>query len=139
MQVPVGEAALLDVAAGQHLFHAHQQFQDVKGLHQIVLRPQAQAGNPAHHVGLGADENDGNVLFLQVGQQFKAVQLRHHDVQQGQVKLLALGSQQGLPAILAAADLIARHLQVGFQQAQDGRVVLRNQHTGFHGFTSGRL
>ena len=85
------ETDAADKAAMQRIFAEHrpdagQQLPHVKGLGQIVICPQVQSLNPRLHLRLCRQEQDGGpaALAAQQLQHLKAIQLRHHNIQNNQ-------------------------------------------------------
>ncbi|MPN17390.1 hypothetical protein SDC9_164743 [bioreactor metagenome] len=66
----------------KYLFDAHEQFQHLERLDDIVVRAIAQSSYLALHVVFCREENHGNLRMPQNTQQRKAVHTREHDIQQ---------------------------------------------------------
>lgn len=118
----------------EHLFHSHEQLQNVKRLDEIVLRTQPQPAHPALHVRLGGDENDRHALRAHVRQELEAVDFGQHDIAQRQIEGLILQQFQCLAAIRRANELIPGQAQVGFEQARNRRVVLDDENAFWHDY-----
>ena len=78
-------AAALVVAAQHHL-HPGLKFGHIKGLDDVVLRPQAQALYPVPHLGAGGEKNHRRVILADVFHQFKAAGVGQHHIQQDQIE-----------------------------------------------------
>ena len=110
--IPIGKLLRLFVRPGQHLLHSHQKFQDVKGFHEVILRPQPQSLHPALHVCLCRNIDHRDSFFLHIGQQLKAVQFGQHNIAQGQIETLSLYNFHRLPSIHCTERLVAGQHQV---------------------------
>src|SRR6185436_3315255 len=105
----VGGAAGAQAAAGDGADAGHHLL-DAEGLDDEVVAAQLQADHPIDLLGLGADEDDGDVGIAGAdgAADVVAVRARHHDVEEHEVgrlglvqahRLLAVGGGDGLVAL----------------------------------------
>ncbi len=99
-----------------------------KGLHHVVVHPQLKppdavillpAGRKHQHRGAA-------VLLAQAAQGGKAVQLRHHHVQDDKVKAALAADFQGLQAVGGLGDLVALVVGVFFDELADVFLVIHH-------------
>ncbi|MNJ63824.1 hypothetical protein D3C77_597480 [compost metagenome] len=72
-------------------------------------------------------------MAAQFVQQAEAVDTRHHDVQQQQIKTTLVQHIQGLGAVLARGDGKASILEVPLQVVAQARIVFGEKQLGGHG------
>mmetsp|Transcript_21119 Transcript_21119/g.81985 ORF Transcript_21119/g.81985 Transcript_21119/m.81985 type:complete len:520 (-) Transcript_21119:321-1880(-) len=113
---------------------ARLQQHQVHRLAQIVLGPQLDAAHHAVHALQRRSDDDRQLAQLgvltQALEQLKAVQPRHVDVHQHEVKGLLLRPLQRGQAVLDHLDLVAQQLHMAGQQQAVDAVVIRQQHAG---------
>ena len=89
------------------------QFQNIKGLGQIVVRAMFKAQQLVHILGAGSEHDDGNIgKFPDSAAGLQPVDLRHHDIQDDEPDLRVVGQLHRLPAVGASNDLITVVLQI---------------------------
>lgn len=74
----------------EDVLHPEYQLLQLKGLHQIVVRPHVEPAGLVGDLPLCGDEDGRNAVLPQVGEQLVPVDLGQHDVQQ----------RQGVPVLL---------------------------------------
>ena len=103
------------VVERQMRFHPRQQFVRAERLGDIVDGAELEAAHDVRRLGLGRQEDDRN--FTPRGRSldalacFKAVHLRHHDVEEDQIGPNALQRLERLPAVDGDADLVSLRLE----------------------------
>ena len=102
-----------------------QELRHLEGLHDVVVRAQAEAPDLVGGGAPGGEKDGGHVpdLFKDT----KALHVRQHHVQEHQVEPLLPGGADGLPAREGGGALMAHHLQIQLQQIVDGLFVLYDQ------------
>ena len=115
---------------GEVVLHPRQQDGGADRLGQIVDRAERQALFLAFDFRHGCDKNDRNVMrgriCLEPGADFITAHVRHHDVEQDQVRgRRRLRLFQGLGAAVCGADPVVRLQQFRYQEQVDRVVIYR--------------
>lgn len=110
----------------QDHINAGQQFDDLKGLDDIVLCPQLQALYPVFDRRFRRQEDDRNLHWTDVLHQLKAVNLREHHIQQNQVIVMIHQQVRRDRAVKSAGTVVAFLSQAETDQVGDGLFVLYN-------------
>lgn len=98
-----------------------------KGLGDIVVCAQLIAQELVVLVGEGGEEENGHILVLsKCAADGKAVETRHHDVQEHRVKLPFLGAGQGFRAVRRRNGLVALAEEEIAEHLPQAAVVLRD-------------
>ena len=114
------------VAAEDHVYPG-QQLHHLKGLDNIVLRPQPQPLHPVGQRALGGEEDDRYLQGPDVLHQLKAVHLRQHHVQQDEIICIPLQQIRRLGPVLGAGAAKALLGQAQADQIGNRLLVLHNQ------------
>ena len=100
----------------QHAGHAQDKFLGAERFGHIVVRSQFQPLDAVFRLGLGCQEDDGNVLGAAVPAQFSqyavSVHARHHLVQQDQFRLVPARHFQRGQAVIGRQGRMARTFQI---------------------------
>ena len=126
--VPQGIDGAALARPAEHRLHPGDQLHDLKGLHQIVVRPGPQALHPVLHAALGGDEDHRGAGGLDLPQQLIAVDAGQHDVQQHQVIAVLHDEIRSRVAVIGPGALIAAGAQVPVDQIRNGPLVLYDQY-----------
>ncbi len=111
----------------QHHVNPGQQLHGVKGLDNIVLRPQTEALHPIRHRPFGGEKDHRNLQRPDVFHQFEAVHLRQHHIQQDQIVHLPLQQVGRLRSVKGAGAVESLLGQAHTDQVGNGLFVLYNQ------------
>ena len=111
----------------EHHIDTGQQLDGLKGLDDIVLRPQPQALDPIGDSGPGGDEDDGNFQGADVFHQLKAVNLGNHDVQQDEIEGSLFQKIGGGVPVIGADAVIPLLGQAEADHIGDGLFVLDDE------------
>ncbi len=116
----------------QGLYPEHQ-FLIIKGLGDIVIRPQLQPQDLAGALVVGGDEDHGGrpVQLLDRPENVVAIHIRQHNVQKDDIRLLGGISVHRLPAGISADRVVALQLQVHPDQIDDTGLVIHDQNLHF--------
>ena len=115
------------------LFHAHKQFEHLKGLDEIVLRAVLQAGDFGVKIVPCRQKDHRDSVWLDVLKKRKSVFFRHHDIEDCQI--VAVISRQRTRrrfAVRKEDSLHACRPQIHGDQAGNRGIVLRNQDSFLH-------
>jgi hypothetical protein len=111
--------------------HPRQQLVGVKGLGHIVHRAEFETAHDVAGLGFGGQEDDRNVspvrCVLDAAAGLEPVHLRHHDVQQDQVRSHRRQHVQRLAAVGGDADRVAFFPQDGGEGLDVGGGILHDQ------------
>ena len=132
----LGGAAAQEGIAAQLAADPGQDLHGDEGLGDVIVGAHIQAQNLILGLGLGSQENDGDVgKFPDLSGGGDAVHLGHHDVQKDQVQILLPGQFQGLPAGGGGEEIVALGGQIYFQRIDNVRLVVADENV-VHGRTS---
>ena len=110
------DAARRVLAPFQHAGHAQDKFLGAERFGHIVIRSQFQPLDAVFRLGLGCQEDDGNILGAAVPAQFPqyavSVHARHHLVQQDQFRLVPARHFQRGQTVIGRQGRMARTFQV---------------------------
>jgi hypothetical protein len=111
--------------ASQQRPHAGQQFLGAEWLDQVIVRAGIQTGHAVFHLAFGGEHEHRHGIGqpAQFRADFVAVELRHHDVEQDQVRLLFEGAFQAALAIRRRQRAIALRFEHVFEGRAHRRFV----------------
>ena len=115
------------MAPAQDRLHPRQQLRDLKGLDDIVVRPQLQALDPVLEGVPRGGENDGDMQRGKILHQLEAVAAGEHHIQKNQVIPGFLHRVGGVQAVVHPIAVVARRGQGHVQQVGYGFFVLDDQ------------
>jgi hypothetical protein len=115
--------------AAQDGLHAGDELQHGKGLHQVVVGPQAQALQAVDLLAAGGEQQHGHVVlaFAQEAEHLEPVQLGQHQVQHDEVRPPGRVGRQGGHTVPGRLDGVAFVAQVVEKQLAEGRLVLHHE------------
>jgi len=114
-----------DTRTADHRAQAGQQFARREGLRQVVVRAKLKANNSVRFFPKAGEHYHWDVRFhSQPPQEFKAVKLRHHHVQNDRVIMMLKGLAQALGAGVGQGHRVAHRFKVGLDQAAKLGVVV---------------
>ena len=121
-------------------FHAAQNTADprlkllrAEGLDHVVIRSQFQAGDPVGDITKSCEHHDRNIRFLaQFLTDPVAIQLRHHHVENHEVRVALLETFQGFGSVAGSDDVVPDHREPGFEDPADAGLVIHHE-DGFLG------
>jgi 5-methylcytosine-specific restriction endonuclease McrA len=127
----LGLHALLRGAVAENGVDALDQLAGAERLGDVVVRAHLEADLLVHVATLGRQEDDRHVLGLRIGLEalarLVAVELRHHDVQHDEVRLLRPRALQRLLAVECRDHLVAFHAEAEIQDMDDVDLVVHHQ------------
>ena len=123
----VGTSRIVPVIPAQLGFHPRHQFQRTKRLCHIVVGPQGQPSNFVRFLIFGRQHDNGpGVLFPYLLAQRKAVNFRHHHVQNGKVKFRGVDTRKGFRCRVELKHGIILADQIGFNQVGNFSFIIYN-------------
>src|SRR5918997_2823205 len=129
----VGALARGDGRPAHYGSHAGDELAHGERLGDVVVGPELEPDDPVYLVVLGGEHDDGHVaLRPDAPAHLGAVELGEHDVQDDEVRLVALESLQGLLAVADGMDLETLPLQGVRQHLLQRRLVVHHEYPAGH-------
>ena len=117
--------------AVEQRLNAHHDFAPVEGLDEIIVGADLQARQAILHLAAAGDEDDRDVRGALHGAQgladFPAAALRHHHVEQHDVRQARLRHRERLLAVVRDENIAVERLQIRLQQDDDVFTVVGDQ------------
>ncbi len=108
------------------------------GLCEVIVRAGLEPGDLIVYPRFGSEHNDRDMgqpwVFSQPLAHFIAVHIWHHDVEQDQVRVLALCLGQSLTSSGCGHDLIPLALQQKPNEFQTVQIIINHQYLFCHGW-----
>ena len=113
----------------QHALEARPQFPRIERLGDVVVRSHFEPDDAIDHAVSGGDHDDAHrVAFAQEARQREAILARQADIEQNDVRDLALERRAHLGTIGDARDLVIVRAEVLDEHATDVGIVIDHQH-----------
>jgi hypothetical protein len=123
----LGLFLILDPAAAQHRLDPGDNLLGLKGFYHIIVRPQLEAEHLVEHLALGGEHDDGALgFFADFAADLPAVELRHHHVEQDQIRLFGVKQFKGFHAVRRDDRVKAFLFEIQTQQFADVGVVIHH-------------
>ncbi|MNN72106.1 hypothetical protein D3C81_1881110 [compost metagenome] len=117
----------------QHCVHPGDDLFGDKRLRHIIVGTAVKSSQPVFYAVPGGEHDDGAAAdFTDLPQQFKAVHIRQHDVEQYKGRRRCLENFKCGYAVGGMGHLEAGFFQIGAQHAGNRCLIFNNQN-GFHG------
>ena len=95
------------IGSSEERADAGLELKDVEGLGDVIVCTVVEAHELVHIIGLGCEQDDGNIRKLtDLSASGHTVHLRHHHIQNDQVRGLGLDELDGLQALQDYADAL---------------------------------
>ena len=107
--------------------------QRVKGLGHVIVRPVIQAQDLVHVISARREHDDRHFReFADLLQDLEAGQLREHDIEQDDIKLLLADLGHRLLAVIGAVDFISLLHEAESEPLDDHSLIIHDQYLCRH-------
>ena len=125
-EIADGVLRLRPVGPPQHRLDPGQKLRHLEGLHDVVVRAEAEAPDLVRGGAPGREEDGGHAPHLL--HDGKPLHVRQHHIEEHEIEPLLPRRVDGVSAREGGHALVAHHLQVHLQQVVDGPLVLHDQY-----------